>query len=113
MNDGNRPMLSKPSELCPHLIESTLKGLCNVGAVARMNCPRLGRDDYSVGWICALPVELKAARAMLDEQHQLPAQRDVDNNSYTVGHIGIHNVVIAVLPAGRIDTNLLPPLDLT
>jgi nucleoside phosphorylase len=66
---------------------------------------RLNRDDYTVGWICALPVELKAARAMLDEQHQLPVQRDGDNNSYTVGRIRVHNVVIAILPAGRIGTS--------
>jgi nucleoside phosphorylase len=70
-----------------------------------MSRPCLDRDDYTVGWICALPVELKAARAMLDEQHQLPAQHDGDNNSYTAGRIGVHNVVIAVLPAGRIGTN--------
>jgi len=70
-----------------------------------MSGPRLNRDDYTVGWICALPVELKAVRAMLDEQHQLPEQRDGDNNSYTVGRIGVHNVVIAILPAGRIGTN--------
>jgi nucleoside phosphorylase len=66
---------------------------------------RLDRDDYTVGWICALPVELKAARAMLDEQHESPMQRSGDNNSYTAGRIGAHNVVIAVLPAGRIGTN--------
>ena len=66
---------------------------------------RLDRDDYTVGWICALPVELKAARALLDEQHQLPVQRDGDNNSYTVGRIGVHYVVMAILPAGRIGTN--------
>jgi nucleoside phosphorylase len=42
---------------------------------------------------------------MLDELHQLPVQRDGDNNSYTVGRIGVHNVVIAVLPAGRVGTN--------
>ncbi len=70
-----------------------------------MSAPCPDRDDYSVGWICALPVELKAARAMLDEQYELPMQRHSDNNSYTVGRIGVHNVVIAVLPAGRIGTN--------
>jgi nucleoside phosphorylase len=50
-------------------------------------------------------VELKAARAMLDEEYESPKQRHGDNNSYTVGRIGVHNVVIAVLPAGRIGTN--------
>ncbi len=80
------------------------KGI-SCSALFRMSCRRLGRDEYTIGWICALPVELKAARALLDEQHELPVQRDGDNNSYTVGRIGAHNVVIAVLPAGRIGTN--------
>jgi hypothetical protein len=32
--------------------------------------PRLTRKDYTVGWVCALPVELAAAQEMLDEEHQ-------------------------------------------
>ena len=28
-------------------------------------------QDYTVGWICALPTEMAAARAMLDELHDL------------------------------------------
>jgi hypothetical protein len=87
------------------VIEGTLKDLCNFQNLIRMSHPRLDRDDYTVGWICALPVELKAARAMLGEQHKSPVQRDGDNNSYTVGRIGVHNVVIAVLPAGRLGTS--------
>lgn len=31
---------------------------------------RLRRKDYTVGWICALPVELAAARMMLDDGHK-------------------------------------------
>jgi hypothetical protein len=27
----------------------------------------LRHDDYTVGWVCALPVELAAAQEMLDE----------------------------------------------
>jgi hypothetical protein len=30
---------------------------------------QLRRDDYTVGWVCALPVELAAAQQMLDEEH--------------------------------------------
>jgi hypothetical protein len=29
-------------------------------------------DEYTVGWICALPVELAAAQEMLDEEHDAP-----------------------------------------
>ncbi|KXH67623.1 kinesin light chain protein, partial [Colletotrichum salicis] len=54
---------------------------------------------YTVGWICALPTELAAARTFLDEQHPAPkaVQRN-DNNAYTLGTMGNHNVVIAVMP---------------
>lgn len=54
---------------------------------------------YTVGWICALPTELAAARTFLDEKHATPeAVARNDNNSYTLGTIGKHNVVIAILP---------------
>ncbi|KAL4782158.1 hypothetical protein BJX76DRAFT_369374 [Aspergillus varians] len=57
--------------------------------------------DYTVGWICALPeTELVAAAAMLDEEHPvLPAADRQDTNSYVLGRIRDHNVVIACLPA--------------
>ena len=60
-------------------------------------------DLYTVGWIAALPLELAAATAMLDEQHEKPldfAHPPSDKNSYTWGRIGEHNVVITSLPAG-------------
>ena len=42
-------------------------------------------------------VELAPVEAMLDGMHQsLPTSRD--KNSYTLGCMGAHNVVIAVLP---------------
>jgi hypothetical protein len=30
-------------------------------------------QDYHIGWICALNIELTAAMAMLDEEHELIA----------------------------------------
>ncbi|KAE8391826.1 nucleoside phosphorylase domain-containing protein [Aspergillus alliaceus] len=56
---------------------------------------------YTVGWICALPLELTSAMAMLDEVHQSLPQRLGDNNTYTLGAIRGHNTVIACLPLGR------------
>jgi len=54
---------------------------------------------YSVGWICAISTEHTAARQFLDEQHGEPAHvSQHDNNSYTLGRVGQHNVVIAALP---------------
>jgi nucleoside phosphorylase len=68
----------------------------------------LRREDYAVGWVCALPVELAAAQEMLDEKHQElncdPADNN-DENLYVLGSIGGHNVAIACLPAGSIGNN--------
>lgn len=60
------------------------------------------RDSYTVGWLCALPVELAAAKAMLDDIHpSLPLDPNVnDTNSYVLGRIGGHNVVLASPPSG-------------
>ena len=58
--------------------------------------------NYSVGWICAITTELVAAQALLDEKHEGPDYVSPnDNNIYTLGRIGKHNVVIAVLPDGE------------
>jgi nucleoside phosphorylase len=66
---------------------------------------RLRHDEYTVGWVCALPLELTAATAMLDEEHaDLPCD-PADTNLYTLGRMGAHNVVIACLPAGQTGNN--------
>jgi len=56
--------------------------------------------DYTIGWICALPLEATASFAMLDERHPALPQHTSDTNVYTLGRIGPHNIVIASLPAG-------------
>jgi nucleoside phosphorylase len=68
---------------------------------------QLRREDYTVGWVCALPVELAAAQEMLDEEHHDLERDPADNdeNLYALGSIGGHNVVIVCLPAGRIGNN--------
>ncbi|KAL4722211.1 hypothetical protein ACLX1H_010989 [Fusarium chlamydosporum] len=61
----------------------------------------LTHRDYTVGWICALSIELSAARVLLDDIHEtLPTSRD-DTNTYTLGNMGMHNIVIACLPQDR------------
>lgn len=63
-------------------------------------------EDYTVGWICAVTTEYVAARAFLDEKHEGPAYVSPrDNNNYTLGKIGKHSVVIAVLPDGEYGTD--------
>jgi nucleoside phosphorylase len=59
-------------------------------------------DNYSIGWICAITTEYVAAQAFLQERHDGPKQVSLhDNNNYTLGRIGLHNIVIAVLPYGE------------
>ena len=60
------------------------------------------REDYTVGWICAISTEYVAAQAFLDEKHKGPEYvSSNDNNDYTLGKVGKHNIVIAVLPDGE------------
>jgi nucleoside phosphorylase len=72
----------------------------------------LSHRDYTVACICPMGVELAPVKALLDQTHpSLPTQRD--QNSYTLGAIGGHNIVIAILPeigtssAATVGTQLL------
>jgi nucleoside phosphorylase len=57
--------------------------------------PMLQYADYTVMWICALPVEAEAALYMLDARHYgaFPGMKG-DDNQYTPGEIAGHKVVI-------------------
>lgn len=55
-------------------------------------------DDYTVAWICALPLEAAAARVMLDKTHPLPPVPDP--YAYELGELHGHHIVIAYLPNG-------------
>ncbi|OCK96989.1 purine and uridine phosphorylase [Cenococcum geophilum 1.58] len=77
---------------------------CNDARTPVANTPRRGlaHSDYTVGWICAITTEYVAAQAFLDEKHDGPEYVSPnDNNDYTLGKFGKHNVVIAVLPNGE------------
>ncbi|KAI4206210.1 MAG: hypothetical protein LQ348_001037 [Seirophora lacunosa] len=60
------------------------------------------RDDYAVGWVCALPIEVAAAKATLDRVHDnLPPDRNSDdNNNYILGSLQGHNVLVAYPDSG-------------
>ncbi|KAF4342879.1 vegetatible incompatibility het-e-1 [Fusarium beomiforme] len=60
---------------------------------------------YTIAWVCALPNEMVAALAMLDDVHEPLPQPANDINSYTFGSIRRHNVVIACLPTGQYGMN--------
>ncbi|KAF4555475.1 Hypothetical protein D9617_2g054360 [Elsinoe fawcettii] len=63
--------------------------------------PRL--EDYTVGIVCALPLELAAIRGMLDTEHST-SSAGLDSGSFILGSIRGHNVVLAVLTgAGTTD----------
>ncbi|KAB8067811.1 nucleoside phosphorylase domain-containing protein [Aspergillus leporis] len=57
-------------------------------------------SDYTVAWICALPLEMAAAKAFLDEVHRPLHQPKSDHNVYTLGTVSGHNLVVACLPSG-------------
>ncbi|RVD84000.1 uncharacterized protein DFL_005767 [Arthrobotrys flagrans] len=62
---------------------------------------KLRRDDYSVGWICAIPIEIEAARKALDKIHPKLTIPHGDENCYEFGEINGHNVVISWLPRAK------------
>ncbi|CAI6336440.1 unnamed protein product [Periconia digitata] len=55
-------------------------------------------DKYTVGWLCAIPIELAAARGVLDEVHE---QYETGGCIFTLGSVAWHNIVVACLPAGQ------------
>ncbi|KAJ5297125.1 uncharacterized protein N7443_008018 [Penicillium atrosanguineum] len=63
------------------------------------------RNAFQIGWICALPIEAAAAIEMLDEKFGILEEQDAaDSNTYMLGRIGKHYVVIACLPGGQYGT---------
>ncbi|RHZ45743.1 uncharacterized protein CDV56_101041 [Aspergillus thermomutatus] len=54
-------------------------------------------EDYTVGWVCPLEIELIAALEMLDEEHEPLPQPPTDHNLYHLGSVAGHKVVIAGL----------------
>ncbi|PTB54394.1 hypothetical protein M431DRAFT_483175 [Trichoderma harzianum CBS 226.95] len=59
---------------------------------------QLSYHAYTFGWICAL-------RCLLDEQHEQLPSAARDDNSYLLGRMAGHNVVIAFTGSGNYGTN--------
>ncbi|KAK4461353.1 nucleoside phosphorylase domain-containing protein, partial [Cladorrhinum samala] len=69
-----------------------------MGNAGKKNKPRFPRSKYTVGWICALDLEMSASMAMFDERHGQAEDLDPgDTNTYQFGQIGPHKIVIACL----------------
>ncbi|KAH7093423.1 nucleoside phosphorylase domain-containing protein [Paraphoma chrysanthemicola] len=57
--------------------------------------------QYTIAWVCVLPVELASAKAMLDQEYDSPPVEPNDPNLYIFGCIRSHNIVLTCLPAGQ------------
>jgi hypothetical protein len=66
---------------------------------------RISHDDYAVGWGVRLADRACGGTGMLDKYHHDLPQKSDDANTYTLRRIGVHNVVLACLPAGQTGTN--------
>jgi nucleoside phosphorylase len=60
----------------------------------------LTHNDYTIAWICSLPLERATAEVMLDKIHQTLPKPTTDPNAYILGNLHGHHVVIACLPMG-------------
>ncbi|KAL7819654.1 Pfs, NACHT and ankyrin domain protein [Trichoderma gracile] len=86
-------------------ITHTKPSLSNDLLTHSSDAPRLQHGDYTIGWICALHIEMAAARAMLDCVHKALPVGAKDSNAYILGSIGPHNIVTACLPVAQYGTN--------
>ncbi|EMT68829.1 hypothetical protein FOC4_g10004917 [Fusarium odoratissimum] len=84
---------------------SPVKRTPESGAIPLSESKYYARNQYTVGILCALPIELKAIRALFDQRHQNMASVLGDNNQYALGEISQHLVVATSLPAGEYGTN--------
>lgn len=88
-----------PQSNSPKLTSETGWQLVRLRLLLGLRIIMTNPHDYTIGWICAIHTEYVAAQAFLDETHEGPDYVSPnDNNDYTLGKIGNHNIVIAVLP---------------
>ncbi|KAN0077438.1 hypothetical protein V8E54_005742 [Elaphomyces granulatus] len=69
-----------------------------------MSAIPMTHGDYTVAWICALPLETAASKTILNKTHPQLSQPAGDDNAYILGEISGHNIVIACLPSGTYGT---------
>jgi nucleoside phosphorylase len=58
-------------------------------------------NDYTVAIVCAIEFEMSAVRYMLDEEHRRLPSSHGDSNSYILGKLCGHHVVLACLPGNQ------------
>jgi len=69
--------------------------------------PALEPAAYTVGLLYIKPLEMHAITAMLDKEHESVSIQQGDDNKYTLGKIGKHNVVILGAPHGAQGTSVM------
>ncbi|KAF5642474.1 nucleoside phosphorylase [Fusarium tjaetaba] len=84
---------------------SPLRKLSQTSSIPVTEHRTFTRSQYTVGILCALPIELKAIRALFDQRHQSLTRVIGDNNQYALGEMARHMVVATSLPAGEYGTN--------
>ncbi|KAK6342121.1 hypothetical protein TWF730_001599 [Orbilia blumenaviensis] len=72
---------------------------------AKRTPPKPDYKSYTVGWIAILESELNAASLLLDEEHAPLPRKQGDVNSYVLGRMGHHNIVIGFTGHGVYGTN--------
>ncbi|KAF2170336.1 hypothetical protein M409DRAFT_64115 [Zasmidium cellare ATCC 36951] len=71
----------------------------------KRSTPKSRQDEYTVGWICALPVpEWQASQILLDEEHEDVLISPPTTYSYVFGKINGHGVVMGCLPEASMGT---------
>ncbi|KAL3487999.1 purine and uridine phosphorylase [Aspergillus germanicus] len=61
----------------------------------------LSYEEYYVGIVCALTLELSAVRYMLDVEHQRLPAKEGDPNIYILGELSGHNVTMTCLSGNQ------------
>ncbi|KAJ6438991.1 Cytoplasmic 60S subunit biogenesis factor REI1 [Purpureocillium lavendulum] len=90
--------IDQASKICPGDIHRTIFHRTLNRKGEDMSDP----DAYTIGWISALDLEYTAAQEFFDDEHEGPSLIDRnDDNNYSLGRIGKHNVAMAVLPTGE------------
>lgn len=69
--------------------------------------PAIRAAAYTVAILYIKPLEMYAITVMLDEEHESVSVQQGDNNKYTLGRIGKHNVVIVGTPYGAQGTSIM------
>ncbi|KAB8239574.1 nucleoside phosphorylase domain-containing protein [Aspergillus alliaceus] len=85
------------------------EALCSLetkAAASLGTLPSFTHKDYTVGWVCTRSIEYAVAEGMLDEQHPALPVTENDPNTYTLGRIIRHNVVLVCISAGTMDTGV-------